>query len=503
MKALLLPSVHGVLAVKERTKKLLGYTFSDLTVKELANNYLMMQKGEAPEDLLMMLNTLKGQGVTTIEVEDPTYKPIIDSFEGLNGSICDDITFLKECRENMIQFWMDSKIPFTAKKITDRAKILSEIMIKAQIAESATQEDFQVKQAVDTIDDIDKSVNFFSSRLREWYGLHFPELTDKLIGDNIQFARFVSKVGLRSNFTPEILQREIGLKEDRAIFLTEKAQRSMGGLLSPTDFQSIQDLANRILDLRAYHEKLENYISETLGRITPNLKAVIGAPITAKLISIAGSLERLSSMSSSTIQVLGAEKALFKAMRAGGDTPKYGIIFQWNKIRGEKSYLRGKVARMVAGKISILAKVDYYKGEFIGDQYKANIDKKIAHIQHQFPKPPVKKEYSREKSNQYSDRSDRGKKYGGKQFDRDKNSGYSKGGKGGYSKGGKGSYSKGGKGSYSKGAKGGYSKGGKDGYSKGGKSGYSKGGKSGYSKGGKSQGYDKSKGQSKNNKREN
>ncbi len=384
--------------------------------------------------------------------------------------MCEDIAFLKECRGHMIQFWMDSKIPFTAKKLTERTKILSEIMIKAQIAETATQEDYQVKQAVDTINDLDKSVNFFSSRLREWYGLHYPELTDKLVADNIQFARYVSKIGLRKNFTPEFLQKEMGLQEDRAILLSEKAQRSMGGQLSENDFQSIQDLANRILDLRAYHDQLESYISETLQKITPNLKAVIGAPITAKLISIAGSLERLSSMSSSTIQVLGAEKALFKAMRAGTDTPKYGIIFQWNKIRGEKSYLRGKIARMVAGKISILAKVDYYKGEFIGDQYKENIDKKIAHIQKQFPKPPVKKERpgQKQRGGYSSDRSDRGKKYGGKSYDRKKHSGYSKPsyGKGGKSQGSDRGKKYGGK-SYDRKKHSGYSK---PSYEKGGKS---------------------------------
>ena len=83
MKALLLLSAHGVLAIKERTKKLVGYTFDKSNVKELANNYLMMQKGDAPEDLVMMLNHLKEQGVTTIEVEDPTYKPMIDALEEL------------------------------------------------------------------------------------------------------------------------------------------------------------------------------------------------------------------------------------------------------------------------------------------------------------------------------------------------------------------------------------------------------------------------------------
>ena len=146
------------------------------------------------------------------------------------------------------------------------------------------------------------------------------------------------------------------------------------------------------LPIFKYRANLEEYISTTLEEVAPNLKALMGAPIASKLIAIAGSLERLAEVSSSTIQILGAEKALFKAMKSGGKTPKYGILFQWHRIRSEKPHLRGKIARMVAGKIGILAKVDHYHGQFIGDKIRADVDRKIETLKKQYPNPPKKKE---------------------------------------------------------------------------------------------------------------
>jgi nucleolar protein 56 len=408
MEAILLPTVNGLLLVNKDTDEVLKVLFQQDSLEDLAQKYLSMQKGESLGELSEALQELQEKGIKSIRFENRAYLSLFQNIPGLHGQIYENIQHLRKLQENLIQLWMDAGISFTAQKVGERTKIFSEIMIKEQIAEVATQEDFQVKQAVDTMVDLDKSINFFSTRLREWYGLHFPELTDKLIADNIQFSRYVAQVGTRSNFTVENLQEKMHVDEKRAKLLEEKAKRSMGGKLSDQDVLSIQKLAHRILDLHEFHNSLEEYITSTLDHIAPNLTAVLGASITAKLISIAGSLERLANMSSSTIQVLGAEKALFKAMRAGGDTPKYGIIFQWSSIRGEKAHLRGKIARMAAGKISILAKVDYFKGKFIGTEYKALIEKKIEALRKQFPKPPKKDKKSRTSNQKGSSKRNQG-----------------------------------------------------------------------------------------------
>jgi len=391
MKALLITSVHGIICLNEK-KEVLGSLYSDQSLNNLSKYYILMDKGEIPPNFEQFILNLKEKGYSTFEFENPNYKNLFKEISDVSGIATEDFQHFRELRENLIQFLIDSKISFSAKQLNSRAKILSEIMIKEQFAESVTQKDYQIKQAVDSIVDLDKSINILSTRLREWYGLHFPELTDKLISDHTIYAKLVAELGTRDNFQIEKLKAVVNLKEEKIETIDAKAKRSLGGNLSGTDIKVIKKLAKTVLDQIEYRNNLENYISDALDSVAPNLKFVLGASITAKLISIAGSLERLAKFSSSTIQILGAEKALFKALKSSGKTPKYGILFQWNKIRGEKSYLRGKIARMASGKISILAKVDYYKGEFIGDKIKEEIERKIERIRAQFPRPPVKKE---------------------------------------------------------------------------------------------------------------
>ncbi|MCK5345268.1 MAG: hypothetical protein KAR20_17785, partial [Candidatus Heimdallarchaeota archaeon] len=379
---LLYPSVYGILVFND-AQKIIGHEFSTLAIKDLAQKYHAIQKGEIPPKLREFLKKLQSEGEKSFLTEDQYLLKALQKETNLHVRLTDDMQILKTIQSNLIQHLVEAKISFSARNLTERSKILAEFLIRTQIAESATQGDFLIKQAIDTIVDIDKSINFFSSRLREWYGLHFPELTDKLVGDNRQFAEYVLKIGQRQQFQKEELLKYLGIPEDKARMLEEKATRSMGGNLSDLDFLNIRNLAAQIIGLHEYRQSLEAYVDKTLENVAPNLNAVLGSQITGKLISIAGSLERLAKFSSSTIQILGAEKALFKALKAGSDTPKYGILFQWNKIRGEKGYLRGKIARMAAGKVSILAKVDYYKGTFIGDQYKAEIERKIELIKKQ------------------------------------------------------------------------------------------------------------------------
>lgn len=391
MKALLLTSVHGIIALNEKNK-VVATVYHDISLNDLASNYILMEKGELPPDFKQFIQNLKEQDYSEFEIENPPYKPLFKGISDISSVITDDLQHFRELRENLIQILLDSKISFTAKQLNSRSKILSEIMIKEQFAESVTQLDYQIKQAGDSIVDLDKSINILSTRLREWYGLHFPELTDKLIYDHTVYAKLVAELGMRDNFTAEKIKNLTQYKDEKIENIEAKAKRSLGGDLSETDITTIKRLAKTVLDQIEYRHDLEKYISEALDSVAPNLKFVLGASITAKLISIAGSLERLAKFSSSTIQILGAEKALFKALKSGGKTPKYGILFQWNKIRGEKAYLRGKIARMVSGKISILAKVDYYKGEFIGDKYKEVIERKIERIKIQFPRAPKKKD---------------------------------------------------------------------------------------------------------------
>jgi nucleolar protein 56 len=386
MKIILLPSVYGFLAVAD--SKVVESLYIDKSPRILAETYIQFQKGTAPVEMRQFLQSLKTKGYSSFEVEDPAYLDPINGIIKGSAELISDPSTCKALRSNFNSLLTQIQIATDAPTIASRTKTLAEFMDKLQVAEISTQHDLHIKQAVDTLNDVNKITNILATRLREWYGLHYPELTDKLVDDHVKFTQFVAKIGTRDKFNAELLQKEMELTPTLAELISDKAARSMGGLLDPFDIQTLQTLANRILDLYQLRQQLDDYISKTLDQVAPNLKAVIGSNVASLLIGIAGSLERLAQFPSSTIQVLGAEKALFKALKFGAKTPKHGIIFQWHKIRSQKSYLRGKISRMVAGKISILAKVDYYKGAFIGDKIGKEIDDKIENIKKMFPNPP-------------------------------------------------------------------------------------------------------------------
>lgn len=385
-KIILLPSVYGFIAVAD--SKVVGSLYNDKSPRILAETYVQLQKGTAPMEMRQFLQSLKAKGYTSFEVEDPAYLDPINGIIKGSAELISDPAINKTIRSNFTNLLTQLHIEPNPTMIASRIKTLAEFMDKLQIAEISTQHDLHIKQAVDTLNDINKITNTLATRLREWYGLHYPELTDKLIDDHEKFTQFVAKIGTRDKFNAELLQKEMELNPTLAELISDKAARSMGGLLDPADIQTLQLLANRILELYQLRKQLDDYISKTLDQVAPNLKAVVGSNVASMLIGMAGSLERLAQFPSSTIQVLGAEKALFKALKFGAKTPKHGIIFQWHKIRSQKSYLRGKISRMVAGKISILAKVDFYKGTFIGDQLNKEIDDKIENIKKMFPNPP-------------------------------------------------------------------------------------------------------------------
>ena len=149
--------------------------------------------------------------------------------------------------------------------------------------------------------------------------------------------------------------------------------------------------------MKLYRQELEVYLEELMEKTGPNINALIGSLIGAKLISKAGSLQKLAYMPASRIQLLGAEKALYRFLKTGEKRPKHGLIFQWNQIRSAKPWQRGKIARVVAGKVGLSAKVDYFSGEFIGDQLSDAIEKKIKEIEKKYPTPPKRVEQVKSK----------------------------------------------------------------------------------------------------------
>ncbi len=224
----------------------------------------------------------------------------------------------------------------------------------------SVQKDWLIMQASNSIDDLTRTTNLLAKRLREWYELYNPEFS-RSIEDHERFTELI----ITQN--REQLLSSIGLTEEA----------SMGGNLGRDDLNTIFGLAQEIKRLFVLREAEKIYLEKLMDEICPNTKTVAGSLIGAKLITLAGSLKRLSEMPASTIQLLGAEKALFRHMKTGARSPKYGVIFGHQVIQKSKRSQWGKAGRAIADKLAIAAKVDYFKGQFIGDKLLKELEERF------------------------------------------------------------------------------------------------------------------------------
>merc|ERR1719295_868752 len=215
--------------------------------------------------------------------------------------------------------------------------------------------DTMIVQAVSLLDDLDKELNNYIMRCREWYGWHFPEL-GKIITDNLAFVRTVELMGTRENAKSidlsDVLPEEVEEK------VKEAAEISMGTEISEEDIINIKHLCQQVVEIQEYRAQLSEYLKNRMTAIAPNLTVLVGELVGARLISHAGSLINLAKHPASTVQILGAEKALFKALKTKHETPKYGLIYHAQLVGQSGTKLKGKVSRMLAAKASLACRVD-------------------------------------------------------------------------------------------------------------------------------------------------
>uniref|UniRef100_A0A1D1Y0J4 Nucleolar protein 56 n=1 Tax=Anthurium amnicola TaxID=1678845 RepID=A0A1D1Y0J4_9ARAE len=253
---------------------------------------------------------------------------------------------------------------------------------RAKVKFNVNRVDNMVIQAIFLLDTLDKDINSFSMRVREWYSWHFPELV-KIVNDNFLYAKLAKFVENKSELTEDHIPAiaDILGDEDKAKEVVEAAKASMGQDLSPIDLINVQQFAQRVMDLSEYRRKLYEYLVRKMNDIAPNLATLIGEVVGARLISHAGSLSNLAKCPSSTLQILGAEKALFRALKTRGNTPKYGLIFHSSFIGRASARNKGRLARYLANKCSIASRIDCFSetnttvfGEKLREQVEERLD---------------------------------------------------------------------------------------------------------------------------------
>jgi nucleolar protein 56 len=335
-------------------------------------------------------------------------------------------------RQRMEQIAVETGFVKDPKELNIWIHNVSMEIAKLQVKTAAEKRDLIAGQAIQTLDDLDRTLNLFMGRMREWYGVHFPEL-DRLVEKHETFARLVLDLGTRDNFTEQALEKE-DLPKNKVEQISRIAQESMGANLTDPDLAQIQALSKNVLETYKLRESMEAYLDKTMEEIAPNTKAIVGALLGARLIAIAGGLENLAKRPASTMQVLGAEKALFRSIKTGARPPKHGLIFQHTLIHDAKRWQRGKIARAIAGKLAIAVRIDAFKGEFMGNKLKAALDRRIEEIRKKYPEPPPVKEQKprevRERPREFRRGGGefRGGRGGGGGYGRERRGGYNSGG---------------------------------------------------------------------------
>ena len=249
--------------------------------------------------------------------------------------------------------------------------------------------DRNLVHAIRGLDDLIESCNLLNERLHEWYGMHFPELSDLAKDD--KYAMLIAECGDRDSIIKKL---DLGIS-------------SIGADLDADDLKEIMGLAESAVALYREKDRMERYISEIAAETAPNMCAMIDAPLSARLISLAGGLERLSRLPSSTVQLLGAEKAMFRHLRSGKRPPKHGVIYQHPDVHRSPYWQRGKIARALAGKVLIAAKIDANKGEFMGNTLKDEFDSRVKDIKERYPEAPKKRPAPASQRNKHPNKSRR------------------------------------------------------------------------------------------------
>ncbi|KAI6006442.1 Nop-domain-containing protein [Pisolithus marmoratus] len=254
---------------------------------------------------------------------------------------------------------------------------------RAKLKFNVNRIDNMIIQAIALLDQLDKDVNLFAMRVREWYGYHFPELV-KLVSDNYTYARAAQFIGDKDTLTEDKLSELTSIVGDDSTLarnILDAARGSMGSSISDIDMLNISAFATRVVSIADYRKSLVSYLTEKMNLVAPSLTALLGERIGARLISHAGSLTNLSKYPASTVQILGAEKALFRALKTKGNTPKYGLLYHSSYIGRADARHKGRISRFLANKCSIAARIDCHSdhptskfGEALRDQVEERLN---------------------------------------------------------------------------------------------------------------------------------
>jgi len=385
MNATIVECPFGILAFNEENKLIETVLFPKKP-QNAAKALIKIEVGKMVDEVTELINRLKKSGCEIFVFENASLAREAQITLDVKVDVSKPSKAGEMLRTNMERFAIETGFVKNPEEFSLWTHSLAIEMAKLRVKGAVEKRDLVIAQAIQTLDDLDKAINLFMGRIREWYGIHFPEL-DRLLDKHETYARLVLNLGTRENFATEKLEQE-EIPKSKAEQIAKAAETSMGADLAETDLTQIQALCKSIINLYQLRQSLENYLDKAMEEIAPNIKALAGSLLGARLIAIAGGLTNLAKRPASTIQVLGAEKALFRSLKTGTRPPKHGIIFQHAYLHDAKRWHRGKIARALAGKLAIAARIDAFGGRCAGEELKAGLEKRIEEIREKYVEPP-------------------------------------------------------------------------------------------------------------------
>jgi len=390
----------GIVALDEQDKVIQSVRFDTASMVE---SYRAVKNGLGSSQLEDMLQRLKSQGYGSAAGNDEALVRIMIK-HGMDASLVgsdEQLAF----QEKKVSIMLNANLAPNEFEAANLLRKFAIVLSSLKVGEISAKLDLHVIQSVNALDEIDKIVNAMGARIREWYGLHFPEL-DAMMQSLPAYCEIVSRAGDRKNIDQAVL-KDIGL-QDRAEDIVDAARSSKGGAITMDNLGVLQNLAEEIKHLSNTRDSLTKHLEQEMDKVAPNTKEILGATIGARMIAKVGSLDRLAMLPASTVQVIGAERALFRALKTGSRPPKHGIIFQHPLVHSAPKWQRGKIARAIAAKVVIAARIDAYKGvkepslmgklneriEEIRQKYKEPVEREERFEDR--PKPSFKKERERE-----------------------------------------------------------------------------------------------------------
>ncbi|HJS68377.1 MAG TPA: hypothetical protein VJ730_03065 [Nitrososphaera sp.] len=352
-------------------------------------SYRLLKSGATPEEIKQFIEKLRSFDPVT--ANDASVAAVLRQ-AGLNSQL------MPEDQQQSIQGSKPSYIVKAGFAGNDHEAMqaLREFAISlssSRVKEASERLDLHIIQSINALDELDKIINTVGARMREWYGLHYPEL-DNLVQSLVAYAEVVSRAGLRENITADILQ-SAGMQDKKVEIIIDGARRSRGGDMTPENLAIVKRLADQVIAQSDLRRVLSDHIEVAMETVAPTVKELLTASVGARIIAKAGSLARLATLPASTIQVLGAEKALFRALKTGARPPKHGLLFQHPLIHSAPKWQRGKIARAIASKVAIAARIDFYRHTGKDSSIQDRLNTRINEIREKYKEPVPEKERDR------------------------------------------------------------------------------------------------------------